>query len=505
MRHLQDGAILEADWIPVEIRLRLVLGIQFSLRKAAMLELALELPPPGSRRLRRALHAQLRDAILDGRLAPGLRLPASRVLAKQLGLSRNSVIAAYDLLLAEGYLEARPGAGCFVARTLAKPPAPAEPGPPPFELHPAWREARPLTGFDRPVAADFRLGRAETRFFPQQIWARLAIRSLRRATPYYGPDGHPALREAIAGHISSTRAVACDPGDILVTGGAQAAFDLLARLLVTPERPVVAMEDPGYPLFRALFARSGAKIAPVPVDGEGIRVECIPPDASVIYVTPSHQFPAGMPMSPARRRRLLDLARRQGAVIIEDDYDSEFRFAGHPLDALQTLDRDGRVFYVGTFSKSLFVALRLGFIVAPSWALEPLRAARQMSGLFGAPLEQETLAAFIAEGHLARHARRMKKLYGERRRALQDALALHCEGLLRPMPALAGLHLSAHFGPAAKSDGIVEKAAEAGMEFVQLGRYAVRPLAEDGLAFGYGAIDADRIDGAIRTLARLLS
>jgi GntR family transcriptional regulator/MocR family aminotransferase len=312
---------------------------------------------------------------------------------------------------------------------------PAESGPPPFQLNPAWQGVRPLTGYQTQAPVDFRLGRAETRFFPQQIWTRLASRALRHAKPYFGPDGHPALRDAIAGHVSATRAVACGPEQILVTAGAQSAFDLLARLLITPERPVVAMEDPGYPLFRALFAKAGAKIAPVPVDGEGLIVERIPPEASVIYVTPSHQFPTGTPMSLARRQQLLALARRQDAVIIEDDYDSEFRFGGNPLDALKTLDRDDRVFYVATFSKSLFVALRLGFVVAPSWALDPLRAARQLTGLFGAPLEQETLAAFIAEGHLARHVRRMKKLYDQRRLALLDALTLHCD---RPPCPLRG-------------------------------------------------------------------
>lgn len=472
---------------------------------AGVLELALDLPPPGSRQLRRALHAQLRAAILDGRLAAGLRLPASRMLAEQLGLSRNSVIAVYDLLLAEGYIELRPGAGSFVARAVPRPALSAEAGPPPFQLHPAWQGARPLTGFAGPVPIDFRLGRSETRFFPVKVWTRLASRSLRHPTPYFGPDGHPALREAIAGHVSSTRAVACGAGDIVVTAGAQQAFDLLARLLVTPDRPVVAMEDPGYPLFRALFAKAGARIVPVPVDSEGLMVERIPPEAAVIYVTPSHQFPTGVPMSLARRRQLLDLARRQEAVIIEDDYDSEFRFAGNPLDALQTLDCDGRVFYVATFSKSLFVSLRLGFIVAPSWALDPLRAARQLAGLFGSPLEQETLAAFMAEGHLARHVRRMKKLYGERRLALQDALALHCDGLLRQMPSLAGLHLSAHFGPAARAEGITERALAAGIGVDRFARFALLPLQEDGLAFGYGTLDTSRIEGAVRILAKLLS
>lgn len=467
------------------------------------MELALDLPPRGSRQLRRALHGQLRAAILDGRLAAGLRLPASRVLAERLGVSRNSVIAVYDLLVAEGYAEARAGAGLFVVPTLLRPAPPQKAAPPPFLINPQWRDAKPLTGFESRLPVDFRLGRAETRFFPLKVWTRLASRSLRRPRPYFGADGHPALREAIAGHVSATRAVACGADDVLVTNGAQHAFDLLARLLVTPERPVVAMEDPGYPLARALFAKAGAKILPVPVDGEGMVVEGIPPEAAVIYVTPSHQFPTGTPMSLARRQQLLAFARQRQALIIEDDYDSEFRFAGNPLDALQTLDRDGRVFYVATFSKSLFVGLRLGFVVAPSWALDPLRAMRQLTGLFGSPLEQETLAGFIGEGHLARHVRRMKRIYGERREALRDALTLHCDGLLRPIPALAGLHLSARFAPEAKAERISQRAQAEGIAIDTLSRFALtRP--EDGLAFGYGAIESDRIDGAVRTMARLL-
>ena len=477
---------------------------------AGVLEVALDLPPTGSRQVRRVLHAQLKAAILDGRLAPGLQLPASRALAEQLALSRNSVIAVYDLLLAEGYLESRPGAGSFIARALPRAISPSEPAPPPFLLRDQWRGAQPRMAFLEKAEADFRLGRADLRFFPFKIWARLANRSLRHfartnSPSYYSPAGHPALRKAIAGHVSFTRAVACTADDIVVTAGSQQAFDLLARLLVTPERPVVAMEDPGYVLARASFAKAGAKIAPVPVDGEGLMVEHLPSDTAIIYVTPSHQFPLGVPMSLARRQQLLDFARRQGAVIIEDDYDSEFRFAGHPLDALKTLDRDGRVFYVATFSKSLFTALRLGFVVAPPWALDPLRAVRQMTDLFSPPVDQETLASFIAEGHLARHVRRMRKLYAERRLALQDALALSCDGLLRPVPALAGLHLSALFGPAAKPERIAERAMQAGIAVETIGRYAIKPLAEDGLAFGYGTIDAERINGAIRTLAKLLT
>jgi GntR family transcriptional regulator/MocR family aminotransferase len=473
-----------------------------------LLGLSLTLPPPGSRARLRALHQQLRAAILDGRLRAGLRLPATRALAKMLGISRNTALAAYDLLLSEGYLAARPGSGTFVADVRrARREAPGHTGPD-RRLAPFWRMRAAAT---QPIRAgvpyDLRLGLPDKGAFPFMVWRRLSARALRglSKTPaaYAEPAGRPALREAIATHISFARAVACGAGDIVVTGGAQQAFDLLARILVTPGRSVVAVEEPGYPPLRNAFAAAGAVLCPVPVDGEGLVVERLPPTARVVCVTPSHHFPLGMALSPRRRAALLDFARTQRAAIIEDDYDGEFRYDGRPLDALQTLDRAGSVFYVGTFSKSLFPALRLGFVVAPDWARHALTAAKQLSDWHAPILAQETLSAFIAEGHLARHMRKMRRVYLERREALLRAIARHAPDALLPIPSAAGLHLAARLRGARGTD-IAARAREAGVYVHPLEGFALAKPGQRGLALGYGMIEASRIDEAMRRIARCL-
>ncbi|WP_418130045.1 PLP-dependent aminotransferase family protein [Variovorax sp. 375MFSha3.1] len=483
-----------------------------------LFELAIRLPPAGSRDLLRELHRQLRAAILDGRLQPGARLPATRALAQRLGVSRNTMLAAYDLLLGEGYLLARPGAGTYVADTL---PA-SRRRPAPRRALAAGRDPRlvpaSVPGADLaptlqppPARDDFRVGLPDVSLFPFDIWRRLSDRALRRVArqtaDYADPQGQAALREAIAGHVSFTRAVGCTADDVVVTAGAQQAFGLLARILVVPGRTVVAVEQLFYPSLREAMLAAGARVVTVPTDAEGLCVERIPPEARVVCVTPSHQFPTGVAMSPQRRAALLAFARERNAVIVEDDYDSEFRFVGRPLDALQTLDRAESVFYVGTFSKSLFPALRLGFVVAPPWARAALVRSRELADWHGPVLGQEALAAFIAEGHLARHIRKMRKLYGARRTALLEALARHGAGRLETIPSSAGLHLSARLHGDTRDFTVVERAAAAGITLPPLSRFALDPLAPgtpNGLAFGYGLIGEAQIDGAIRRLAGLL-
>ena len=472
-------------------------------------ELALALPPAGARRTLRDLHGQLRAAIFDGRLKPGLRLPASRRLAEALKVSRNTVVAVYDLLLAEGYLVARAGSGTYVAQGVPRAPERTNRGDPTPDprLRPLWRDPPPVER-GGPAAFDFRLGLPDRSRFPFEIWRQLSGRTLRayaRAPAgYEPPEGRPALREAIARHVSFTRAVACAAEDVLVTNGAQQAFDLLARVLVTPGETVVAVEAPGYAPLRSAFAAAGAVIAPTPVDAEGLVVERLRPDTHIVCVTPSHQFPLGVAMSPRRRTELLAFARAKGALVVEDDYDGEFRFGGRPLDALQTLDGDGCVFYVGTFSKSLFPALRMGFVVAPPWAKAALAQARQAADWYGPALVQETLAAFIAEGHLARHVRRMRKVYGERREALLGALEHHLGDRARPLPAVAGLHLSATLAPDLEASDLARRAAALGVGVAPLTRYAGGSDAPNGLAFGYGMIPTGKIDEAIARLSQAL-
>jgi GntR family transcriptional regulator/MocR family aminotransferase len=476
-----------------------------------MFELALSLPPSGSRQVLRALHSQLRAAIVDGRLKPGLRLPPTREMAAAYRVSRNTVVAAYDLLLTEGYLTAQRGAGTFVAAALPRKRdvkrAASAPGTD-RRLAEFWRTAAPLDS-SAPGSApafDFRMGTPDIKAFPFEIWRRLygrALRALAKTPPRReDPQGRERLRVAISGHVSFTRAVACGPEDVVVTSGAQQAFDLLARLLVTPGRTTVAVENPGYLPARLALAAAGARFAPVPVDADGMMVSKLPRRARVVCVTPSHQFPLGCVLSTERRVALLEFARRQGAVVIEDDYDGEFRFGGRPLDALQTLDRDESVFYVGTFSKSLFPAIRVGFIVAPAWARPALVAAKQSAEGPHSVIAQEALADFISEGHLARHVRKMRRVYAERRNALLEGLAQI--PALEPVPSVAGLHLAAFTGPGLDADALEARALEQGVGIRSIRSYYTGKAGRGGIGFGLGAISRQQIEAAIPILRRLV-
>jgi GntR family transcriptional regulator / MocR family aminotransferase len=478
-----------------------------------ILEFELCLPPKPSRVLLRALHRQLRDAILDGRLRPGLRLPPTRTLAGSLGISRNTVIAAYDLLLSEGYIAGRRGAGTFVADLhpiLARPTPPS--GTPGMDrrIVPYWRgykQAR-IVQTDATWRYDFQIGFPDVTHFPFDIWQRLATRAARALSKHklteVDAEGRPALREAIAKHVSFARAVSCQPDDIVVVSGTRNALDLLARILVTPGETDVAVEDPVFTPVRDAFAAAGARLLAIPVDREGLIVEQIPASARVVFVSPSHQFPLGVTMSARRRKALLDFAQSVGAVVIEDDYDGEFRLDGRPLEALQTLDRAQSVFYVGTFSKSLFPGLRLGFVAAPAWARPALVAAKHVTDGYGPVLSQDALASFIAEGHLARHVRKMRKVYGERQLVLRQALQEHCAGRLRPIPASAGVHMAAELIGRGSGSDIAAAASARGIRISSLDRYGHRDGAPTGLAFGYGLIDTNDIEPAIRSLARVM-
>ena len=484
--------------------------------KQAMLELAITLPPRGSGAVMRVLHRELRSAILDGRLKPGLRLPSTRILADSWGVSRNTVMGAYDLLLSEGYLFARHGAGTYVAESLPvrvdRPSAAEEPNkapdrrlnefwqsPPPYLLK-AWASTQPSHML-------FRLGVPDTASFPYHIWRRLLARALRSLAKvpaaYVEAEGRPLLREAIANHVSFARAVACNADDVVVTGGTQQAFDLLAKILVTPGKTVVALEDPGYAPVRGAFLGFGAKIVPVPVDRDGLIVERIPTDAKVICVTPSHQFPVGVAMSMRRRAELLEFARVNDAVIIEDDYDGEFRFGTTPRDALQTLDRAGSVFYVGTFSKSLFPGIRLGFVVTPPWAKRTLRSAKQVTDWHQPVLEQDALAAFISEGHMARHVRKMRKLYAERRELMMSGLQTHLGAWLDPIPASGGMHLTALAREPLDFDAIARTARQRNMDVRSLRALSAGGDCQAGLVLGYGATSPDGITEGLMQLRRL--
>ena len=474
-------------------------------------EFPITLPARDSRDLLRSLHAQLRAAILDGRLRPGLRLPSTRRLAGAYAVSRNTAVAAYDLLLSEGYVVTRRGSGAYVATALPRhnePKASDDGAARERRLAAYWRD--PLVPFAGPLMPaaryGFALGLPDAALFPFAIWRRLTSRALRNIAKvraaYSQPSGQPELRESIARHVSFARAVACAADDIVVTSGAQQALDLLARILVTPGRTVVAIENPGYPPVRTVFSAAGAKVVPVRVDAEGLVVERLPRDARIVCVTPSHQFPLGCAMSARRRAALLDFAQARGAVVIEDDYDGEFRFGARPLDALQTLDRAECVFYVGTFSKSLFPAIRLGYVVAPAWARRALTAAKREADWHSGVIEQDTLAAFIGEGHMARHVRRMRNVYAARREILLNCLAGDFGRWLEPVPSIAGLHLSALTSASVDVPALIELARRHDVGIASLRPFYAGTPARQGFAFGYGAIDERSILDACARLRR---
>ncbi|MGN9837584.1 MocR-like pyridoxine biosynthesis transcription factor PdxR [Nonomuraea sp. H19] len=438
------------------------------------------------------VYRQLLDAILDGRLRSGERLPPTRELARRLEISRNTVALAYDRLVADGFLVGRAGAGTFVSAEPVRGRAAPKGVVLPRAL---WREIR-LPGPTPNAPYDFRVGVPDPHLFPMETWRRLVARELRVGTAAYSdPSGHELLRAAISRHIGISRSVHAGPGDVLITNGAQQALDLIGRVLIEPGA-CVAVEEPGYPPARLLFRSLGARVAGVPVDAEGIDVQAIPKAARIVYVTPSHQFPLGTPMSLARRAALLAWAERRKAVVIEDDYDSEFRFGERPLEPLQSLDRAGRVIYVGSFSKTLLPMLRLGFLVAPASLAPALRAARQLSDWHGELPTQAALARFIDEGLLARHIRKATREYAARHAMVAEALA--ADDRLRPVPSTAGLHLCARLAP-----GVSVRTAP-GLALERLEAYCGETPAQPGLVLGYGAITRQQIPGGLELLSRSL-
>ena len=459
-------------------------------------------PPATTARVYRAL----REAIVDGRLPGGHRLPASRALAADLGVARNSVTGAYERLIAEGYLEARVGAGTFVVRLGGEPRPRRAPGDP---LRPRadWAFApMPVSGSAAP-GYDFRIGIPDAQLFPFDHWRRLLAAEVRlRANgpgTYAEPSGHPALRAAIARYLGVSRSVRAGPDDVVVTNGTQHALDLIARVMLRPG-DTVAVEEPGYPPARRLFASLGARVVGVPVDDQGLVVEGLPANARLVYSTPSHQFPLGRAMSLARRAALVDWARRRPAAVVEDDYDSEFRFSARPLEPLYSLDTAGRVLYVGTFSKSMIPAVRTGFVLAPSAVRVALVAARQLNDGYGQMPVQAALARFIDEGQLARHVRRASKVYARRHARIVAGLAA-LPGV-DVVPSAAGLHVAALLrdGDVGRAARTVQAAARAGVALDDLAAFGQPSATQAGFVFGFGAIDADRIDAGLAVFAAAL-
>lgn len=489
-------------------------------------EFSLLLDKHGPHTLARRLHQQLRATIVEQRLAAGAQLPSTRRVAQAYGIARNTVIAAYDLLMAEGFIVTRPGAAAEVAdlsqwrhraprkRTRARPVL-----PPAIDSRKAQSSEKHIASAATATAAaqasaasarGFHLGLPDHRWFATEVWRRLLLRSSSLALPdafgYPPAEGRPLLRAAIAQWVAYTRAVVCTEQDVIVTSGAQQAFDLLARVLVARGHTKVAIEDPGYPPLRAALLAAGAQLVPVPVDEYGLVVDRLPADVRLVCVTPSHQFPTGVAMSLARRQALLDFARRTGAVIIEDDYDGEFRYGSDPLDALQTLDREASVIYVGTFSKIMFPSLRVGYVVAPPWLIGALAAAKQCADNGGNVALQEALARFILDGHLAKHTRAMRKRYASRRDVLLGAIERELGDWLIAVSPSAGIHLYARYRDRRQTKRMMALAAHHAIGAQPTSDFLIdrQTTGASGIAFGFGCIDEADIERAILRFASAL-
>lgn len=469
--------------------------------------------------LHRQLYAHLREAILTQRLPPGARLPSTRMLAHEMDVSRYTVVDAFQQLLTEGYLEGKVGAGTFVTRTLpdallhAFRPVPVAAAPR-QESHATSRRSREqmalgwhdvFTRRTQQRLSVFQVGLPALESFPHDQWGHLVAQCGRRRPAalydYLPPAGYVPLREAIAAYLCTARGVRCTAEQIIVVNGSQQGVALTAQVLLDPGE-AVWMEEPGYLGAKGALAGSGARVVPVPLDAEGLDIQagqarCA--EARLAFVTPSHQFPLGVTMSLKRRLELLDWAHQRGAWIIEDDYDSEYRYVGRPLTALQGLDAAGRVIYVGTFSKVLFPALRLGYVVVPPDLVEAFTAARVCADMHAPGLEQVVLAEFMAAGHFTRHIRRMRLLYAERQEALVEA-ARPLPGWLQVRPAEAGMHLLGWLPPGSDDAALARLAAQHQVVTPPLSRFFMEPSPRRALVFGYTGASIPAMREGIRRL-----
>jgi GntR family transcriptional regulator / MocR family aminotransferase len=482
-------------------------------------------PPfiPFERNSGRPFYKQIYDgcraAILSGRLQPGQRLPSTRALAVELKISRLPVINAYEQLLHEGYIEGKVGAGTYVKGSI-----PDELTVPVLVGDSAERQderARSLrttgayspgtnTSGEKELLGPFRVSLPALDHFPYQIWSRLVSRHAKNLSvdlmAYGDPAGLLTLREAIAQYLRTARAVNCETSQVLIVSGSQMALQLCSMALLTP-RDAACLEEPGYPGARDALRSTGATLIPIALDGEGIMVEEVASRGKkvrAVYVTPSHQYPLGLSMSASRRLELLDWARRGRAWIIEDDYDSEYRYASRPIGALQGMDTGSRVIYIGTFSKVLFPSLRLGYVVVPPLLLNKFIRLRETLDLFSPTLYQLVLTDFLQEGHFARHLRRMRSVYLRRRDALVEGLGRHLGELLKPCNADAGLHLSA-FLPRGMDDlEIVRRCAQRGINASPLSACYMSRRPKSGLILGFGGSDESRIGPAVQKLSKIV-
>lgn len=480
--------------------------------------LPLSLPSPGRGiSLYRWFYEELRTAILDGSLRPGIRLPATRDLASTYRMSRATVVTAFEQLKSEGYVEGKAGSGTYVSQVLPEQLLDVR-GPRSEKRLPHRRVAlaeyarrlQPFRGTaQRPLRA-FRPNQPALDMFPTTLWAQVAARRLRRvsANLLAGGEalGYRPLRQAVADYLNSSRGVKCSAEQVLILSGAQEALDRTARILLNPGEPVWT-EEPGYPGASVVFRAVGARICPVPVDGEGLdldrgRKKWKAP--RLVYVTPAHQFPLGVTMTLRRRLALLEWARQAGVLIFEDDYDSEYRYSGRPIPALQGLDRSGMVIFAGSFSAVLFPALRLGYLVVPPEMVDVFAAAESVTTHHPPLLEQAVLCDFITEGHFARHIRRMRELYAERLSVLLECAREKLADALEISSVEAGLQTVGWLKRGLKAERVADLAATRDVEVVPLSQYASGKSRREGLILGFAAVDPKELRRGVEELARVL-
>jgi GntR family transcriptional regulator / MocR family aminotransferase len=461
----------------------------------------------------RWLYSALRADILEGRLRPGSRLPATRDLAAQYRLSRGTVVSAFDELKSEGYLQGSRGSGTYISGILPEHLLQVQASQrlsarkaPPRRLSDYAARVQPFSNLESRPTLAFRANLPALDLFPTKIWARIAERRLRRLSipQLLGCDtlGYLPLREAVAEYLNTSRGTQCKAEQVMIVSGTQEALDLAGRLVLNSGDPVY-MEEPGYPGASLAFEALGAKICAVPVDSEGMELPGAR-KAKLVYATPGHQFPLGTTMSLARRLQLLEWARRSCALIFEDDYDSEFRYTGRPIPALQGLDQEGLVLFAGSFSKVLFPSLRLGYLVLPPDLIERFAAAKTVLNRHAPPFEQTVLCDFIVEGHFARHLRRMREVYAERLSVLTESARQKLKGLLELSKVEAGLQTVGWLQQGIDSQAAKRAAAARKVEVTPLRAYSRGPLRREGLQLGFAAVNAQEIKRGVQQLALAL-
>lgn len=476
------------------------------------------MPPREGQERWRWLYTELRAAILDGRLKSGARMPSTRSLARQYGLSRGTATAAFEYLQSEGYIATQVGAGTFVAVALPEEPTPTVQtlGAPdrPSQAGLSRRGQAAVEGVkllppSRSIGKAFRSYEPAIDLFPVNLWSRVAGRVLRRAPrSLYGQGdsrGYLPLRRAIAEYVGAARGVRCDADRVIVTTGAQHALDLVTRLLLDPG-DAVWIEDPGYPGALFTLRAAGARIIPIPVDDLGLYVEAgrqHAPGAKLAYVTPANQFPLGTAMSLERRLALLEWAAESDAWIVEDEYDAEYRYFGKPLAALQSLDHAGSVIYIGTFTKMLFNALRLGFLVVPERLVDAFAAAKSVVDRHAPTLEQAVLADFILEGHFGHHVRRMRQAYAERMSALAEAAKRRLGGRLDVVQAACGMRTIGWLKAEEDDTVVAARAWSRGLELVPLSLFAIRNVPRPALVLGFAGCAEAELRRGVEVLAVL--